>query len=98
MEYPTNSCRNYSVSMASRNLELEPCYNSVEPIPYKCSLDSISSELKLYDSSEKSPTEQHENKNRRNKFIKKDNGPLEAELPKFDPTTDLLYMASIDHW
>ena len=94
MEEPTNSCRSYSVSMGSRSLELEPCYNSVEPIPYKCSLDSIS-ELKLYDPPKKFSTEKFENRRKRNKFTEKQNSPIEAELLEFDPTTDLLYMASI---
>ena len=97
MEYPTNTCRNYSVSMVSNNLELEPFCSSAEPIPYKCSLDLISSELKLHDSSKKYPTERYENR-KRNKFIKNHNGPVEAELPEFDPTTDLFYMASISQW
>ena len=95
MERPTNKCRNYSLNMGLCNFETELSLSNVEPIPYKCSLSSISSGLQLYHSDTRSSTGQNEPRIRKNnKIIEKRYDQKEDTLTQFDPTKDLLYIAS----
>ena len=95
MEGATNNCRSYSIAMVSQSIESEPCHRSARPLPYKSKIDFVSSQSNLCDSIEKFPMARLEDRSKRNKFIEKHIEPHEDDLPEFDPTTDILYMASI---
>ena len=94
MEQSANQCRRYTLPVLSNNIQITQSVTCTNPIPYKLSLNSISSE---FQSSKIHPTNQSVKDSKEERNIKHMNvykERWEDDLPHFDPLKDILYIAS----
>ena len=94
MEYQTNKCRSYTLPVLSSNFDKAQPVTSSNPVPYKYSLNSISSsgfQLPLTAIHQK---EKQDFERQNNKWTTVNNENWEVSLPDFNPQDDLLYLAS----
>ena len=93
MECNKNRCQRYTLPVLSSNLELKQSASCATPIPYQFSLNMLSTDLQsnIY------PFHRIEKETKKEKtfgkFVTADQSKVE-DLPQFDPTADVLYIAS----
>ena len=94
MECNKNRCQRYTLPVLSSNLELKQSAYCAAPIPYQFSLSMLSTNLQ---SNHIYPFHQTDKETKKDKsfgrFGTADKSKVE-DLPQFDPTADVLYIAS----
>ena len=95
MEYQTSKCRSYTLPVISSNFEKAQPVTSANPVPYKYSLNSISSSGFQLSQTAIHQKEKQDFKRENNKWTTANYENWEVSLPDFDPQDDLLYLASI---
>ena len=94
MECNKNRCQRYTLPVLSSNLELKQSASCATPIPYQLSLNMLSTNLQ---SNHIYPFHRIEKETKKEKtfgrFGTADQSKVE-DLPQFDPTADVLYIAS----
>ena len=94
MEYKSSKCRSYTLPVLSSNFEIPQPATSANPVPYKYSLNSISSSGFDLSQTAIHQKEKQDFGRENNKWTTANNKNWEVNLPDFNPQDDLLYLAS----